>query len=498
MTVEQRGLARAIGVPCVRTFVDPAPAQGGHDGIWVLEATPANGLAVCLLDGTVPFASEFPLHMMAAILLGVKPVTVLAAANLVPSWLALWRSRAIVIEDLRDRENLARLTAGLGLNVEDAASVVIVAPQLGPLCSPAALETLRHRMPNVRPLVVTSEPLLAEHMAALASSGGAYVIVKDRAPVAYGDDEALFEVALEVIPGRDVQVSCARRSWPVLGEMVCARVDAVTPHLDEPVFVAHVHGVRRGRPHTIGVFHVARLQDARPPTADQYRCIEPASPRAPSCTALATTTQHDRWVKGEVVFQLPDREVREPLHPAMLITGTTARVELTVEYARVMMIEATGNVRIDGRYPYWPQPPEEDDPGADDVLRPAYDGCRIGIDDDMVFEIDDIVTRFVVRAASPRAVVDTVIEGEITSHPSLIVIDGVPIDARIDGGSWQLWCRGRRLRVTGRIENKGFGSRVVLLDDPEAQDLRWLLAAAHRGPLAGHNREPITSSALTK
>jgi hypothetical protein len=312
-----------------------------------------------------------------------------------PTWLGSWADHAERVVDAPDA--LAALTARLVFH-PGPANVCILAPRAGSLCNPESLHRLHHAHPAIRPIVMTVELLPEDVLTALADCDGGYVVCQDGEPGVKGFNHrsALLDVALDLIPADDVAIACERRGWPALRDRAYVAVEAEAPHADKPAFLAHVHGVAADRPRITGAFQAARRSAAAVASDEARREVERRQRPVPACSALQPGGQDDRWVEGDVLFELGEHTLRVPLKPAVRIETPKACVDISIVCGCVRLHHATGNVLVNGTVPRWPQPPG---PILDDPPPSSYVGPWIDLRPDMVLEIDDVLTRFEVRRA---------------------------------------------------------------------------------------------------
>ncbi|MEO8703299.1 MAG: hypothetical protein ABI867_24850 [Kofleriaceae bacterium] len=492
---EQQQFAAVLGIPRIATYVDPAtiPSASGlaHDGAWIVELAIDRRPIGCILDGTIRMTAVHARQLEAlAFRLPQVPTVAVALPSrdaALDAWMTRWPDPQELVtgepalelahvDDARDPDNLTRLCAHDELR--DIGQVLIVTSAARSPGTPAALAALRHRMPELRPIILSTEPLAAGVLAALAIGDAAYVHLGP-GPLATPRCEPTWTaVALAITPGREVALEVradavthgedgvieVARPRPLHASDV-VRLDAVTRDVDEPVFAVRARMVRTDLPLACTVFHVARRTAAGMPTAMQGALAEVAMRIVPPvCTPLAAVA--DRDVDGVVVFDIAGQVQRVRLLPAMRVAGPTATLAIRVVRGEVHAQVLAGEVlyaghRIEREVVVAPYQPV------------VLDGVR---------------ATFAVRAAWPDEQPEVIIEGELERYPRLLEIDGTPIELRRRARHDELWCEGRPLTIAGTLTVQ---SEVEHLRATEI-DLSWLLHAARAAPVVGRNGLPIT------
>jgi hypothetical protein len=499
MPREQQQFAKVLAIPRIASLVDPTTADGAtgvmHDGAWLLELALDHRAIGCILDGTVRASAEHA-RQLEALAYRLPSVPTIAVALPTPdggpppldAWMTRWPDpqelalgepavEIVYIDDARDPDNLTRLCAHDELHAVEA--ILVVTTSAGTLVTPAALAALRTRMPELRPIVMSTEPLGDELALALAVCDGAYVRLHAHPLGVSRTDVVWTDVELELAPGRDVELvvhahEVERRGTThhvprprSLHATDVIRIDAMTVHVDEPVFSVHLRAARTDLPLSCGVLHVARRATAGMPTDTHVRgAAEAMRIVAPTCEPLETTAPHDRWVDGVIVFDIAGQVQRTRLVPAMRITTPTSAIELRVVRGDVWIRACAGNVFYDGR---------RLERSPDQLVQPYRPVV-----------IDDVRATIAVRAASPDEAPEVIIERDLLRYPRVLVIDDCAIELRRRDRNDELWCEGRPLTLAGTIAPLHDAS-VVEHVRPDEADLSWLLHAARTAPLVGRS-----------
>jgi hypothetical protein len=280
--------ADALAMPVVVTYADPelTPGRTGatvHDASWLVQLAIDRRPTGCILDGTrqVAVRDAARLELLGQLLPPVAPLAALPAIDEImpeaPAWMRAWRGEsAVVVPSNHDADTLARLCVSCGL-AEDPMpqAVLVVAAAASSLVSRASLAALRAHLPNVRPLVLSIEPLRADVLAGLAESDGGYLLIERRdiqsAPAIWRG------VTMEIDRARDVELAvnaldverfgdtwrapCS--SLPIPSGVTEVHVHGITPHVDSRVFAVHARGRRLDLPLAFGVLHDAHRTRAR-------------------------------------------------------------------------------------------------------------------------------------------------------------------------------------------------------------------------------------------
>jgi hypothetical protein len=280
--------ADALAMPVVVTYADAelSPGRTGttvHDASWVVQLAIDRRPIGCILDGTRQASDRDAarLELLGQLLPAVSPLAALPAIDEImpaaPVWMRAWRGeQAVVVRSDHDVDTLARLCVSTGLGGDPSPqAVLVVAAAASSLVSRASLAALRTHLPNVRPLVLSIEPLRADVLAGLAESDGGYLLVERRdvqeAPRIWRG------VTMEIDRARDVELAVNALDVERFGDTwraPCAslaiphgitevHVHGITPHVDARVFAVHARGRRLDLPLAFGVLHDAHRTRAR-------------------------------------------------------------------------------------------------------------------------------------------------------------------------------------------------------------------------------------------
>lgn len=482
-----------FAIPRLDPLVDPAATVGdAHDGAWVISASLDRSQMGCILDGTVrvPASQVSRLDTLAAQLPSVPTIAVaLRTPDGTPPLLDLWMTRwpdpqdnangypsteIVHVDDPSDPDALTRLVSHDLLH--DAKSIVIVLAHGGTLVTPASLAALHSRLPELRPILLATEPLSDELIEPLAAMAGAHVLITGPAHQPSRTEVTWHDVEIDLLPHHDVELAVhaerVEREGPrvrvrrpqALRATDDLRVDAIAMRAGQPAFTVALRARRTDLPLECTAFAIAHPLQATPPEPLHVeRAVEANRIVVPQLEPLATTLPKDLWVDGAITFELAGEITRIRLLPSARISTPTMSIDLRV---------LRGAVYVQAR--------------SGDVL---YDGVRLvgerKLEPYRTLTLDDVRASFVIAAAWPDEHPEVVIEGGIERYLSLLTIDGVAVELRRHARSDELWCNGIPLALHGTV-CRASGDLPV-----DAADLSWLLLAARQQSIAGTSSVPL-------
>ncbi len=478
--------AKVLAIPRITTYVDRDSIVGEHhDATWIVEVALDDKPYACILDGTTRAQAQHA-YWLEALAFRLPAVPTIAVALPTPdggppsldAWMTRWPDPAEItagyatveiayVDDARDPDNLTRLCARDELG--GAASLLLVTTPASPLVTPAAIAVLHERLPELRPIVISAEPIGDALRSALADAGGAHVLLTGRAIDPPRSEPTWNDVALAIESATDVELSidgaCGSRielpRAQVLRDHDTIRVDAIATHLDAPVFSVELRCERRDIPLACTALHVARRATAAAPI-ERHATAAAESSRivAPTCEPLGGIAARDLWVEGAIAFEVGSSIQRVRLLPAMRIATPTAEVELRVVRGKIYVEPIKGDLLCDGVRLV-----------GEMVLLPYR-----------TLVIDDVRASVALLAAWPDEPFEVVIESDVERYPTIMTIDDTAIELRRRTRHDELWCRGRPLKI----------------EPADTSDLSWLLHAARQQAIVAPSGVQLAITATQK
>lgn len=443
-------------LPRIATFVDPALTAGGamHDAIWVVETALVATEVTVVVDGTSRvFVQHAGALMDLARTVGRARGFVLQAGG-IQGWAGAWHALGLEIVE-----------AGLAeLAFDDGATVLLVAG-FGGRITPEAVAELHAARSDLR--LFDARAAGDDVAAALRASGGGafgfHGVAGNTFPT----------LALEVAAGRDAElvIHAARDrgaaiARPPLVEVDRLRVDAVSPHVDEPAFTiaATIRPPRASW--TITAYHEARRATSGVATEAQLAELEsrPLVP-LPTITALAADGHHAAAVTGALVLTLGGRIERVPLRPALSIATSAGAIDVEIIDGEVAVTARGGTVRLLG-VRRRPGMADRDVPDVTIMNR----GVRIELAAREAIELGEVRIAVELARVTLPGVPETVVEAGARVTACLVRVDGEPLELVVTGGAGALRRAGRAMGVLGHVTGGAF--------DPTGL---WWLAELARG-----------------
>lgn len=392
-----------------------------------------------------------------------------------PDWVLDWRGRYLEMftpdRAIHGDEILSAtidLSTTLPLPADE--TLLLVAGQHG-LFTRATIERLHDARPAMR--LFTAIAAHTEDVdAILRASGGGRLSF-----TSFGTS-AFTSLRLAISPGRDVAVTVhAERTSrddtqpierPPIIELDRLRVDAIAPHVDEPIFAVAATIQPPRMPWSITRFHTAWRAHATPPTDEQIAGVEVRAfaPR-PATGPLPHEPYHPLSITGALVFEARGRTERVPLTSATHVTNASGAFDLEIIDDAVCITARHGTVRLRGAR-----------------LRPRLIRTRLsstelpfgvglvnpGVTVELAagesIEIGEVNLRVELTSVTlpgpPVTIVEHAATGPIRRIPRIIDVDGQPLSLIRAPDGDQLFLADRPLRTPG-------------------SDLWWLVAIARHG-----------------
>lgn len=495
-------------LPRITTFADPQVITGRsgavHDAGWLVETALVETPVTVLLDASsrprLPPREHRELDgrrrqpmwyrpggvaddRLARLLAG-RAVIVLHPDAQIPAWVEpLSYERAVRLERGATGA-LARLARSL------AGEAVVLVGGEDSVFSPAEVAALGAARPDLRLFDACAPESLARRDSLIASDGGRLVF--DRA-----HEGAFCALALAFDPGRDAELvihadRATREPRPSyvrspLVERDRVRVDAVTPHVDEPVFTVTAKVRQPYVGWAIVAYHQARRARAVPPTAAQLEgvALRPLVLR-PDVEPLAARPYHPTAVTGAIVLDVGGRLERLPLAPVRIATATAA-LELELVDADAVVTARSGTVVFRGARlrPRRVRRLLEPSPVTGGVI--LAHGVMVGLAAGDAIELGEVRITVEVEAVTPAPPPVDGDDGEVRHVPGVLRVAGEPLELVMTGRHGELRRAGQAMTIVSIVDGIPLGPT----------ELWWVesFAQTHRGEVRADSALLVSSVA---